>query len=69
MFEILIGRTPFEYDEEEEFATPEELLVYYERSSRGEWVGEWSMPHGRLDHIPAVRRPCSYKIFNTFCER
>ncbi|WRT68102.1 uncharacterized protein IL334_005077 [Kwoniella shivajii] len=46
MFEILMGRTPFETDEEEEFSTPEELLIYYERSKRGEWVGDWSMPEG-----------------------
>ena len=59
MFEILIGRTPFELDEEEEFATPEELLIYYERSSRGEWVGEWSMPHGRSGRISGFRSPHS----------
>ncbi|WVQ65424.1 uncharacterized protein L199_003600 [Kwoniella botswanensis] len=44
MFEILIGRTPFEENEEEQFATPEELVLYYERSKKGKWVGEWSMP-------------------------
>nr|XP_019003885.1 CAMK/CAMKL protein kinase [Kwoniella mangroviensis CBS 8507]OCF67346.1 CAMK/CAMKL protein kinase [Kwoniella mangroviensis CBS 8507] len=36
MFEILIGRTPFEENEEEQFATPEAL--------KGKWVGKWSMP-------------------------
>nr|XP_019045252.1 CAMK/CAMKL protein kinase [Kwoniella bestiolae CBS 10118]OCF24182.1 CAMK/CAMKL protein kinase [Kwoniella bestiolae CBS 10118] len=46
MFEILIGRTPFEENEEEQFATPEELVVYYERSKKGRWVGQWSMPEG-----------------------
>nr|XP_019013084.1 CAMK/CAMKL protein kinase [Kwoniella pini CBS 10737]OCF51865.1 CAMK/CAMKL protein kinase [Kwoniella pini CBS 10737] len=46
MFEILIGRTPFEENEAEQFQTPKELLVYYERSKRGRWVGEWSMPEG-----------------------
>ncbi|WVQ84397.1 hypothetical protein IAT38_006549 [Cryptococcus sp. DSM 104549] len=44
MFEILIGRTPFEADDQEQFSTPEELVIYYERSKRGDWVGEWSMP-------------------------
>ena len=46
MFEILIGRTPFEANEQEEFSTPEDLAVYYERSRRGQWIGEWEMPHG-----------------------
>ncbi|WVQ96253.1 hypothetical protein IAU59_003357 [Kwoniella sp. CBS 9459] len=44
MFEILIGRTPFEENEEEEFASPDDLWVYYERTRRGQWVGEWEMP-------------------------
>ncbi|WVF68723.1 hypothetical protein IAT40_003495 [Kwoniella sp. CBS 6097] len=44
MFEILIGRTPFEENEEEEFSSPENLLIYYERSRRGHWVGDWRMP-------------------------
>ena len=48
MFEILIGRTPFEEDEQEEFSSPEELQVYYQRSSRGVWIGEWRMPRGGL---------------------
>ncbi|WWC88336.1 uncharacterized protein L201_003246 [Kwoniella dendrophila CBS 6074] len=46
MFEILIGRTPFEANEDEQFQTPEELVIYYERTKRGQWVGEWSMPEG-----------------------
>ncbi|WVQ73507.1 hypothetical protein IAR50_003079 [Cryptococcus sp. DSM 104548] len=44
MFEILIGRTPFEADDQEQFSTPEELVVYYERTKVGRWVGDWSMP-------------------------
>ncbi|OCF43528.1 CAMK/CAMKL protein kinase [Kwoniella heveanensis CBS 569] len=44
MFEILIGRTPFEDNEEEEFASAEDLLIYYERARRGHWIGYWEMP-------------------------
>ncbi|KAK4689689.1 hypothetical protein P7C73_g420, partial [Tremellales sp. Uapishka_1] len=44
MFEILIGRTPFEEDDQVEFATPEELIIYHERTRRGEWIGDWTMP-------------------------
>jgi hypothetical protein len=51
MFEILIGRTPFEEDDQEQFSTPDELLVYYERTRRGEWIGEWSMPDGKSPHV------------------
>ena len=47
MFEILIGRTPFEATEDEQLATPEDLIIYYERSRSGEWIGDWSMPHGK----------------------
>jgi len=47
LYEILIGRTPFEENEEEEFQDPDTYLIYYERSRRGEWLGNWSMPDGQ----------------------
>ena len=53
MFEILIGRTPFEANDQEDFETPEELLVYYERTRKGVWLGKWSMPEG--EHASAHR--------------
>jgi hypothetical protein len=46
LYEILIGRTPFEENEEEEFQDPDTYLIYYERSRKGEWLGKWSMPDG-----------------------
>lgn len=46
MFEILIGRTPFEADDQEQFSTPEEIVIYYERTRKGQWVGQWSIPSG-----------------------
>lgn len=55
MFEILIGRTPFEADEQEQFSTAEELVVYYERTKKGKWVGDWEMTSGEL----ARSSPCS----------
>ncbi|KAH8108677.1 kinase-like protein [Phellopilus nigrolimitatus] len=42
-FEILIGRTPFEYVEGEKFTTPEDLERYWSRTVKGKWVGEWKM--------------------------
>ncbi|THH04511.1 hypothetical protein EW145_g5470 [Phellinidium pouzarii] len=42
-FEILIGRTPFEYVEGEKFTTPEDLERYWLRTVKGKWVGEWKM--------------------------
>jgi protein-serine/threonine kinase len=49
MYEVLIGRTPFEADEEEQFDTADELVVYHERTKKGVWVGQWFMPHGMSD--------------------
>ncbi|KAI5123455.1 hypothetical protein M0805_008826 [Coniferiporia weirii] len=42
-FEILVGRTPFEYIEGEKFTTPEDLERYWSRTVKGRWVGEWKM--------------------------
>ncbi|KDQ62647.1 hypothetical protein JAAARDRAFT_121619 [Jaapia argillacea MUCL 33604] len=42
-FEILIGRTPFEYTEGEQFATKEDLEKYWARTMKGKWVGSWKM--------------------------
>lgn len=57
MFEILIGRTPFEANEEEQFSTNEELRVYYERTKAGKWVGEWSMSSRKFSkhHLRLIR--------------
>ncbi|KAG5653104.1 hypothetical protein H0H81_002251 [Sphagnurus paluster] len=45
-FEILIGRTPFENSDGEQFTTKEELEKYWGRTLRGKWVGEWKMSKG-----------------------
>ncbi|KAL1405878.1 hypothetical protein Q8F55_007557 [Vanrija albida] len=50
MFEVLVGRTPFEADEDENFETKEELLVYWERTRAGNWMGDWSIPKD-LEHL------------------
>ncbi|KAI0923171.1 hypothetical protein AcV7_005759 [Taiwanofungus camphoratus] len=42
-FEILVGRTPFEYSEGEQFSTKEDLEKYWSRTLRGKWVGSWKM--------------------------
>lgn len=46
MYEILIGRTPFEMDEEEVLESDEDLRIYLDRTRQGVWLGEWSMPNG-----------------------
>ena len=51
MFEILIGRTPFETNDMEHFSSPEELIVYYERTRKGVWMGQWSIPEGGYKSI------------------
>ncbi|KAH0831882.1 hypothetical protein J3R83DRAFT_12756 [Lanmaoa asiatica] len=42
-FEILVGRTPFEYEEGEVFEKKEDLEKYWNRTMRGKWVGKYSM--------------------------
>ncbi|KAF8631694.1 hypothetical protein AX15_002243 [Amanita polypyramis BW_CC] len=49
-FEILAGRTPFEYSDGEQFATKEELEQYWARTLRGKWVGKWKMSQS-LEHL------------------
>ncbi|KAH9812598.1 kinase-like domain-containing protein [Melampsora americana] len=39
MYEVVVGRTPFESDDHEEFLTKEALQVYYERTLTGEFLG------------------------------
>lgn len=48
-FEILIGRTPFEESDDEQFSTTEQLGVYYDRTVKGEWLGDWSMSSGQCE--------------------
>lgn len=45
-FEILIGRTPFEKSDGEQFNTKEDLEKYWERTLRGKWVGTWDVSKG-----------------------
>ncbi|KAK0504145.1 hypothetical protein EDD18DRAFT_1099375 [Armillaria luteobubalina] len=45
-FEILIGRTPFEECDQEQFTTKEDLEKYWSRTLRGKWVGSWTMSKG-----------------------
>lgn len=42
-FEILVGRTPFEYEEGEVFEKKEDLEKYWDRTMRGKWVGSYSI--------------------------
>lgn len=51
-YEILIGRTPFEENEEEDFQEEGRYAVYLERALSGEWLGEYYIPNGQL---PAPR--------------
>ncbi|KAF8262824.1 hypothetical protein EI94DRAFT_655407 [Lactarius quietus] len=45
-FEILVGRTPFENTEGEQFATKAALEDYWSRTMRGKWLGSWKMSKG-----------------------
>lgn len=39
VYELVVGRTPFEVDESEEFLSKASLEVYYQRTVRGEFLG------------------------------
>ncbi|KAG2049049.1 kinase-like protein [Suillus hirtellus] len=43
-FEILVGRTPFEHEEGEQFASKADLEKYWGRTMRGKWVGAYTIP-------------------------
>lgn len=49
MYEILVGRTPFEEHEQEDFAEEERVEEYQRRATRGRWWGEYSIPSGELN--------------------
>ncbi|KAL8279852.1 hypothetical protein RQP46_007702 [Phenoliferia psychrophenolica] len=42
MYEIVVGRTPFEKSESEEFLTRDALEVYYHRTTSGSFCGDYS---------------------------
>ncbi|KAF9450563.1 kinase-like protein [Macrolepiota fuliginosa MF-IS2] len=46
LFEILIGRTPFESTDGEQLTTKEDLEKYWQRTLRGNWIGTWKMSTG-----------------------
>jgi hypothetical protein len=56
-YEILIGRTPFEADAEEEFLSKEGLEEYHRRTVKGTWLGEWKMTRGVEAIIRGMVRP------------
>ncbi|KAG2124072.1 kinase-like domain-containing protein [Suillus cothurnatus] len=43
LFEILVGRTPFEYEEGEQFASKADLEKYWGRTMGGKWVGSYTI--------------------------
>ncbi|KAJ3867714.1 hypothetical protein EV359DRAFT_33805 [Lentinula novae-zelandiae] len=46
VFEILVGRTPFESSDTDQCVTEEDLQKYWGRTLRGKWVGSWKMSKG-----------------------
>ncbi|KAG2109412.1 kinase-like domain-containing protein [Suillus cothurnatus] len=42
-FEILVGRTPFEYEEGEQFASKADLEKYWGRTMGGKWAGSYTI--------------------------
>ncbi|KAG0145480.1 hypothetical protein CROQUDRAFT_705514 [Cronartium quercuum f. sp. fusiforme G11] len=50
LYEVIIGRTPFEKDDQEEFLTKEALQVYYQRTLTGEFLGDYQLSTS-LQHL------------------
>jgi serine/threonine protein kinase len=46
LFEILVGRTPFEKSDGEQLNSKEDLEKYWERTLRGKWIGTWDFTKG-----------------------
>lgn len=66
MYEILVGRTPFEEHEQEDFAEQERVEEYQRRATRGRWWGEYSIPSGEL-LVP--QRKLTLQCTVTYCAR
>lgn len=45
-FEIVVGRTPFELEEGEDFSSKGDLERYWNRTNNDLWVGTWSISPG-----------------------
>jgi serine/threonine protein kinase len=45
-YECVVGRTPFEKDETEEFLNKETLEIYFQRTLKGEFLGEVNVSSG-----------------------
>jgi serine/threonine protein kinase len=50
-YECMVGRTPFEMDETEEFLDRERLQLYYQRTLTGGFYGEVSVSGGTSIHL------------------
>lgn len=59
MYEILVGRTPFEEHEAEDFAEADRVEEYQRRATRGRWWGEYSIPSGELRFFPRANSQCT----------
>jgi len=53
IFEILVGRTPFEEVEGEQFQTKEDLERYWQRTVKGKWLGTWKFSRGKFYAVPS----------------
>jgi serine/threonine protein kinase len=68
-YECVVGRTPFEKDETEEFLNKEALEIYYQRTLKGEFLGEIKISNGSFPfsfhpHVRDVlpRRTCVSRV-------
>ncbi|KAI8459430.1 kinase-like domain-containing protein [Phakopsora pachyrhizi] len=57
IYEIVVGRTPFEANETEEFLTKASLEVYYQRTLKAEFLGPHKLSSDLRDLVESMLRP------------
>lgn len=57
LYEIVVGRTPFELNENEEFLSKEALEVYYQRTLKGEFLGPHTLSTELRQLLVSMIRP------------
>lgn len=77
LYEIVVGRTPFEMNEKEEFLSKEALEVYYQRTLKGEFLGPHTLSTELRQLLISMLRPdptarlqsCAIALMHPFFRR
>ncbi|OAV99945.1 CAMK/CAMKL protein kinase [Puccinia triticina 1-1 BBBD Race 1] len=77
LYELVVGRTPFELNEKEEFLSKEALEVYYQRTLKAEFLGPHTLSSELKQLLVSMLRPdpkerlqsCSAALAHSFFQR